>query len=143
MKIAVVEGHDAEVAQWVGDGLGGRQFVAPYIGVGFVSGERLVAGSVLNDHYGPGSNIEWTHYGPGWLHRDIGRYLGRLTFDALKVSRVTARTRRDNVRVQKLLLRGGFAFEGTQRRFFGPDKDADALVYVLWPEAARERGWVQ
>ncbi len=128
------------VAEWVGEHMG-VTFQEPYRAFGFVGGDgQLFAGSVLNDYY-PGGNIEWTHYGPGRLPASALAFLADFVFNQLDCARVTAKTRRANTLVSKLLRRYGWEFEFEQKRYFGPHKDDDAIVYVLWRNKATR--WMQ
>lgn len=140
MKVSVIQGQDRAIAEWAGQRLG-VVFQEPYCAFGFVGDDgELFAASVINDYY-PGGNCEWTHYGPGLFSREMGAYLLNFVFNELTAARVTAKTRRGNVLVRKLLPRYGWEFEFVQKRYFGPTKDDDALVYVMWKERALR--WIQ
>lgn len=131
----LVPGHDEAVAKWAGEQLGVR-FVHPLTAIGVVDpAGQLVGASVFNDHY-PGGNLEWTYVGEGSLRLHMIRDIARYCFVQLEVSRVTAKTRRSNKLVRRLLPRAGFSFEMTQKRYFGPTRDDDALVFCLFREDA-------
>lgn len=98
-------------------------------------GGELRGGVVLTDWNG--ANIEITIWTPGLMHRHLIAECYRYVFDHLGCIRLSARSRRDNVKMRKLYPRLGFAFEGTQRRFFGPNRGDDALQYALVREAAQ------
>lgn len=132
--MTLVAGHDAEVARWAGEQLG-VHFVQPFTALGVVTDKGLVGASVFNDYY-RGGNVEWTYVGSGSLRPGMLRELASYCFVQLGASRVTAKTRRSNAVVRKLLPRAGFSFEMTQKRYFGPSKGDDALVYVLFKEDA-------
>ena len=140
MRVAVLQGEDRAVAQWAGEKLG-VTFQEPYRAFGFVGADgELFAASVIN-HYYPGGNCEWTHYGPGIMPPSMLIFLADFVFVQLDCARVTAKTRRVNTLVQKLLQRYGWEFEFVQKRYFGPTKDEDAIVYVLWRNKATR--WMQ
>lgn len=131
----LVAGHDEAIAAWAGEQLGVK-FVQPLTAVGVVDGQgALVGASVFNDYY-PGGNVEWTYVGPGSLRPRMLFDLARYCFVDLGVARVTAKTRRSNAVVRRLLPHAGFTFEMTQKRYFGPERGDDALVYVLFREQA-------
>ncbi len=135
MRVAVVAGQDKAIAAWVGEKMG-VQFQEPLRAFGFVGHDgELFAGSVFNDYY-PGGNIEFTHYGPGRFTPEMGEFLIDFVFNQLDCTRVTAKTPRANSSVSKLLLRHGWEFEFVQKRYFGPSKADDAIVYVLHRERA-------
>lgn len=110
----------------------GCRFQEPYTAFGFARTGHLIAGSVLNDYY-PGGNIEWSHVGV--LRPQMLMFLCRFVFIELSATRVTAKTRRGNNVVSEMLGRA-MKYECTQRRYFGPTKDDDAIVYVLFREDA-------
>lgn len=131
----LVAGHDEAIAAWAGDQLGVR-FVQPLSAIGVVDAEGSIIGaSVFNDYY-HGGNLEWTCVGPGSLKANMLRELAQYAFVQLGATRVTAKTRRSNKLVRRLLPRAGFTFEMTQKRYFGPTRDDDGLVFVLFRENA-------
>lgn len=129
----IVAGQDFAVAAWAGSQLG-VTFQEPYTAFGFTGPDgSLRAASIFNDYY-PGGNIEWTYVGAETFTPGKLRFLARFVFLELEATRVTAKTRRGNVIVRRLLGKksSGFQFEGTQKFYFGPTKADDALVYVLF-----------
>lgn len=127
----LVSGHDAEVADWAGSVLGVK-FQPPFVAFGIIDASgRLCGASVFNDFY-PGGNIEWTHVGTGSLQKGILREMARYAFIQNQATRITAKTRRGNSIVRRLLPKAGFAYEGTQKSYFGPNKSDDALVFALF-----------
>ncbi len=133
--MTLVTGFDREVADWAGAQLG-VQFAEPFVAVGVLNASGdLVGASVFGDYY-KGGTIEWTYVGEGTLRPSMLRDLAQYCFVQLAASRVTAKTRRSNKLVRRLLPKAGFSFETTQKRYFGPHKDDDALVFVLHKENA-------
>ncbi len=133
--MTLVAGYDRAVADWAGAQLG-VTFVEPFTALGVVNaGGDLVGASVFGDYY-KGGNIEWSYVGEGSLRPAMLREIAHYCFVQLAASRVTAKTRRSNKLVRRLLPRAGFSFETTQKRYFGPSKDDDALVFVLHREDA-------
>ncbi len=117
--------HDAEVAAWVSAKLDAKLgMIWAAIGLLDAAG-TLVGGGVLHN---------WTRY-------DIElSYVGRLTAGMVRalteaalqagVIRVTLRTARNNS-VRRSVGKFGFAYEGIQRRLYGPTKADDAIFYGL------------
>lgn len=127
----VIWGHDAEVADWAGAALGVK-FQPPFTAFGILDASgRLCGASVFNDFY-PGGNIEWTFVGARSLRRGIIREIVEYVFIKNRATRMTAKTRRGNSAVRRLLPKAGFAYEGTQKCYFGPDRADDALVFALF-----------
>lgn len=129
----IVTGCDDDVAKWASIKLG-QQVCPPYLCVGFADQGVWQGAAIFNDYNG--TNVELTIYGPGCLTREAIRFVFDYAFRQLHVLRVTARTRRGNADMRKLLPRIGFMFEGTAKRYFGPTKQDDALLFVMFPANA-------
>jgi len=131
----IIAGNDEAVAQWVGAQMGVR-FQEPYTAFGFSNSDGIIDGAVVFNDYYPGGNIEVTYFGPHSFRKGSLQFMARFCFDKLEATRVTAKTRRSNVIMRKILPKGGFVFEGTQKRYFGPTKADDALLFVMHREHA-------
>lgn len=122
-------GHDATVAKWAGQRMA-ETFHPPFTAIGFTKdGETLHGAAIFNGWNG--SNIDITICGHGCLSRYSIGMAYQYVFGQLNASRLTARTARSNKRMQKLLPRLGFAFEGVMQRYYGTTRDLDGLVYRL------------
>lgn len=131
----VLFGHDEAVAQWAGAQLG-VEFQQPYRAMGVLDDAGALKGAtVFNDHY-PGGNIEMTLVGPGVLSWRVQKAIVGFAFQACGASRLTAKTPFRNKKVRRMLPKAGFQFECVQKRYFGPERGDDALVYVLFRENA-------
>lgn len=131
----IVGGYDEAVATWAGQRLGVK-FELPYTAFAVVNVSREIIGAAVFNDYQNGGNISWSHVGAGTISRGVIRRLAHYVFVENNVSRVSAKTKRSNSRVARLLMKAGFKFEGIQKRYFGPTKDDDALTYVLFKEDA-------
>lgn len=131
----LIGGQDDIIARWAGEQLG-VTFVAPFTAYGIMDGAGRARGAAVFNNFYAGGNIEMTFVGQGALQKGILRDLARYAFIECGASRLSCKTKRSNGTVQKLLLKGGFAFEGTQRRYFGPTKADDAMGYVLFRDKA-------
>ena len=125
-----IPGHDQAVAEWAAARTG-FNFYAMHTAFGIVGRSGVIEGAAIFSDYYPGGNIELTYVGSGTLTRAIVRKIGQYAYETLGVSRITAKTQRRNATVCKLLPRAGFEFECIQKRYFGPTKDDDAVVYSL------------
>lgn len=130
-------GQDEAVAAWAGAQLG-TVFHAPFVAFGVLDSQGSLRGAAVWNDYHAGGNISLSLVGPGAFQRGILRELARYAFEICKCSRVSCRTRRANISARKLLPKGGFVFEGTARRFFGPTRADDGLSFVMFPEQARK-----
>jgi RimJ/RimL family protein N-acetyltransferase len=127
-------GFDDDVAEFVGKNLD-RQYSKPYTAIGVLDEKGVLVGGVLfTDYTGP--NAEITIYGPHLMTRKVIRAAFTYVFEELKCHRLTARTRRDNRLMCKLLPRLGFDYEATLKHYFGPNRCDDALIFRLTPEYA-------
>lgn len=131
-----VYGRDQLVADYISQGTN-HQFHPPYVGIGFTrDGHSLCFGALYNAYNG--SNIEITLYGPKAATRFVLAEIFRYPFRQLKVNRLTAKTARSNKKMQRIMPRMGFVFEGTQKRYFGPSRADDALLFAMFPEQAEK-----
>jgi RimJ/RimL family protein N-acetyltransferase len=135
-----VLGCDALVADYIGKGLE-VEFHPPFTAIGFTRDEKELCFGALYNCWN-GSNIEITLYGPkagnGLGNRLILATIFRYPFRQLKATRLTAKTKRSNATMKKIMPRMGFVFEGTQKRFFGPNREDDALLFAMFPEQAEK-----
>lgn len=128
----LVYGQDNAVALWVARQLQ-LSIHPPYVAIGVVADDgRELGGMVFNDWNG--ANMEVTVYGPRALNRMTLRAAFNYVFNEAKAIRLTARTKRNNKRMRKLLLRIGFEYEGTMKDYFG--RSDDAMLFRLTPQAA-------
>jgi hypothetical protein len=132
--VQLVFGEDALVAHWVGLNLG-VAIHPPFTAIGgTVDGQTLCAGAVFNDFNG--SNIEITLFGPGCFTRGNVRAMYHYAFVQLQANRLSAKTRKRNKLVRRLLPRLGFVFEGTLKNYYGMGEDA--LTFRLDPAVAKK-----
>jgi hypothetical protein len=129
-----VFGRDDEVARWAAFNL--KQVISPpYVAIGFTrDGTHWHGAAVFNEWNF--SNIEITIYGPGCLSPGSIGCAYRYVFNQIKANRLTARTRRSNSLMRRLLPRLGFTYETTLKRYYGPDRKDDAFLFALFPEQA-------
>jgi RimJ/RimL family protein N-acetyltransferase len=133
MELRLVYGQDDAVAEFVSRKL--RDPVsAPYVGIGIIKCSRIVGGIILNNYNG--ANIEVTLYAPKCFRRRFVREIYKYVFEQAKCLRLTARTRRSNKTVCRLMRRLGFDYEATLKNYFGPTKQDDAIVFRLTHEYA-------
>jgi RimJ/RimL family protein N-acetyltransferase len=132
----LVFGQDAFVAQWAIDKYDcGLPACTHALGVVDAAGNIRGAATL---HYYGGSNIELCYWGPLTLTRGIVREIVEFCFYGLKVSRITARTQRNNKVMVRHLTKLGVKFEGVARHYYGSTKKNDAILFGLtFDDAAR------
>jgi len=138
--VRLITDQDEIIANFVSQGVG-RKIHPPYTAMGWVDIDpvgnwRLVSGAVFNDY--TGSSIEISIYGR--MTRQTMREAFRYVFLQLGCLRLTARTRRNNTRIKKMLPRMGFVLEGSLKRFFGSAESHTALIYRL--DADEAQRWI-
>jgi RimJ/RimL family protein N-acetyltransferase len=135
----IVLGQDEAVGQFAAERLG-RAIIPPFTSMGIVGDDGQLAGAIIYNGYN-GANIEISFYGPGTMHRRFIKAAFAYPFDQLKVIRLTARTKRSNKLMCKLLARLGFTYEATLKNYFGPSRGDDAILYRMTrSEAAKWLG---
>lgn len=134
--MGVLIGHDAAVAEWV-SARTGMHFRPPFVAMGAVDSRGALTGGFIWTQFYRGGNIEITIAGHRW-QKDFIRSCFRYAFIQCGCSRITARTRRGNALARRLLPKLGFQFEFTQKRYFGPDRNDDGLVFVMYRESAQK-----
>lgn len=126
--LRLVVNDSDRVGQWVFENLG-QILVPPFVAIGIVNNDTIVGGWVINDFNS--FNCEVTIYGPGCVKRNVIRALFSHVFIDLGCIRLSARTRRDNHVMRRILPRLGFKQEAVAQRYFGPNKRDDAFVYRM------------
>jgi RimJ/RimL family protein N-acetyltransferase len=133
--ISFVYGHNDEVAKWTFETFK----IDPWpvvMAVGLLKDQELI-GSFLFQEYN-GSNAELSYYGKGSLTPRVVREIARAALIALRVNRLTVRTKRCNKHITKPIRKLGFRYEGVQRMFYGPFRRDDAVLFgLLKPDLVR------
>jgi len=124
----LVSGHDKVVHEWASQQFG-RKLAPCYSAFGLIDKEGPLLGAVIFQDYN-GSNIEVSYWGHGFTLGVI-KQLMSYCFEHLKVERVTARTPRDNKALLRQMPKIGFKYEGCLRRYYGPHKRHDALIFGM------------
>jgi hypothetical protein len=132
----LVTGQEQIIAEFVGAGLK-LKFNPPLVAMGWVDvgpagNWRLVSGAVFNDYNG--ASIEISIFGR--MTRQTIRESYGYVFGQLGCGRLTARTKRSNLAMRRMLPRLGFVLEGELKRFFGSTSSHNALIYRLEAETA-------
>lgn len=140
----ILEGHDATVAQFVGDWDAPEKPVwnPGYRAFGVLRADgALVAGVVFDGWQPAAKRIELSarSLDPRAFSIPVIRRLGQYPFGQLDCFRMWARTSIDNKRCRKLLRGIGFTEESTQAHWYGQNRHAVTLR-VTRPEWERRWG---
>ena len=124
----LLTGHDMDVANWAFNTFHFHptQFC---MAIGVLEHGHLVAACMFHAHNGP--DVELSYYGPNTLTLDIVKGIAKIAVEQLGVSRITARTSRDNKAMTRGIKKVGFQFEGVRKCGYG---DQDAIMYGLYGE---------
>ena len=126
----VIADRPEAVAAWVAGQLG-IQLTLPLQAIGFAAENgRLLGGAVFTGFNG--FNVDITIAGHGCMTRGNLQTVYTYVFGQLGCERMTARVRRSNLPMRRLLETHpwlGFRQEGMQRRYWGPTEHDDVIVY--------------
>jgi RimJ/RimL family protein N-acetyltransferase len=125
MSPQIIFGEDEAAGKWAGEVLA-TVFHPPFTTMAVKDAGEFCGVLLFNDYNG--ANIELNAAGKWCWTPEVVQAGFDYVFKQLPCVRLTARTRRKNRLVRKLLPRLGFRFEGVQRLYYGDD---DALVFGL------------
>jgi len=117
------------IGSWCATKLGTAVY-PPYFAVGIAKDENEPLRGALVFNQFNGHQIEMTGYGPKVFSPSVVKAAAKYVFDQLGCARLSATTRRGNVKARKLLGRH-FKFEGCSPRYFGNE---DALRFYMLAE---------
>ena len=122
----LVSGLDEHVARWTAENF--NLPIRSYdLAVGIIDGDRIV-GSVIFNSYN-GWDVEISYYGPNTMTLGLVKQIARVAVNQLGVSRITARTTRNNKQMTRGVKKIGFEYEGIRHNAFG---EYDAIMYGLY-----------
>jgi RimJ/RimL family protein N-acetyltransferase len=134
----LVFGEDELLAEWLGRQLGLR-FSPPYVCIGVVRDDQLVAVALYNNYEPPNIQMTFATTTPRWATRQmIGRLLA-YPFRELGCLRVSVVTRDTNRPTRAFLCRLGFRQEGFHPSMFG--ENDDGVSYGLMRNDAQK--WLE
>lgn len=127
--------QDAIIAEWAKDKY--KAGLDPWWHcIGIVDRASQIVGAA-SLHYYNGSNVELCYWGPRTLTPSVASAIAVFCFGIMGVNRVTCRTPRSNKIVARHLPKLGFKVEGLARRFYGPLKRDDAILFGLTVDDAQ------
>lgn len=117
MTVALIPGHDDDVARWM-FAVANQRPMAFDMAVGLANGETcaLIGGIMFTNYNGHDAEVHF--YGPGLLKPKIVRAIFYIAVKTFDLSRLTVHTRKEHMArgVRKL----GAIHEGVMRRLYGP-----------------------
>lgn len=117
------------IGSWCATKLGTAVY-PPYFAVGVAKSENEPLRGALVFNQFNGHQIEMTGYGPRAFTPSVVKAAARYVFDQLGCARLSAKTKKSNVKARRLLGKH-FKFEGTSPRYFGNE---DALRFYMLAE---------
>lgn len=118
----ILVGHDAEVGEWVGQKLG-NPICPPYTALGWIDGLGWLRVGFVFHGYIPNGNIYIDVAASGRFTRDILQSVAWYVFNSIRATRMTAMTKRSNVRAAAVMRKAGFVQECVAKNYY-PDDDA-------------------
>lgn len=122
---------DDDVGQWVAEKTGFDWLPGSGTAMGFVHGERLIAGAVFFRYNGASCEIGFASIDPRWMSRANLKSVFSYCFEQLNLKRLTSITDASNAASRKLNEALGFEIEATFER---AAPDGDQIVYRLFRE---------
>jgi RimJ/RimL family protein N-acetyltransferase len=105
------------------------------VGLGIVQDEQLIGGFVFSNFTGHNIEVSAAVDRASWVTRGTLDQMFGYPFRQLGCTRITAITREDNKRTQRILTGTGFVQEGRARK--GWDGKYDAIIYGILKEECR------
>lgn len=137
MKVlgSVLYGADEQVIDFVCKRIPGMEPPEKAVGLGVLQDGKLVGGCVFSNFHGHSIEVSTATDSSTYLTRGMLDQMFGYPFRQLGCVRVTAITREDNVRTQKLLRGLGFTQEGRARKAW--DGKHDAIIFGILKEECR------
>jgi len=120
--VHILVGHDTEVGEWVGRKLG-NPICPPYTALGWLDNLGFLRVGFVFHSYIPGGNIDIDVAASGRFTRGILQGVAWYVFVGVGATRMTAMTKRSNVRAATVMRKAGFVQECVAKNYF-PDDDA-------------------
>ena len=122
----LLSGCDENIANWTSEKFGIR-CMDYNMALGIVDDGRVV-GSVLFSAYN-GHDVEISYFGPNTMTLGLVKQIAKIAVNHLGVSRITARTTRNNKTMTRGVKKIGFEYEGIRHNAYG---EYDAVMYGLY-----------
>ncbi len=132
----LIVGHDQAIASWMGKKTG-KEMLLSYLAngtpmqavMGWIDSSGKICSAVVFNNFQQGGSIE-AHI-CGRMTRQTLKEGMRYAFKQLNATRITACPKRGNKRITRILPRLGFVLEAPMKRFYGPNKRDDGLLFRL------------
>ena len=124
------------VSHFVSEHIPGKDEFSPTDpNIGMLKDGKLIAGVVFNNYCGSSICMHVASTEKGWLNREFLRACFRYPFHQLKVNRITALVRTDNLDALRFDEHLGFKREGLIRR--GDDNGCDLHLLGMLPDECK------
>ncbi len=94
----------------------------------------LIGAAVLHNY--TRHEVELTYFGKGTMSLDMCKAIAWMAFERGRVLRLSITVPRKKKRLLRAVSKIGWRYEGTRRRYFGPAKTLDGLVYSFLRDEA-------
>tara|TARA_R110000744_G_scaffold100436_1_gene193773 strand:- start:902 stop:1369 length:468 start_codon:yes stop_codon:yes gene_type:complete len=134
----LVYGHDEKIAKWTADLIPHVSSFEHYIGIGYTSNDRLIAGFIFNDYHSEFGTIQLSMaaISPMWARKEVMAEVLRYPFDQLGCYKVFTATPVDNVKAIKVNAHIGFKREAILAHQFGKKRHC-VMMRMLRPDYDR------
>lgn len=132
MRIVGDQRHEPTILDWLSQRYGVAVYQTPRVVLGLIDDEGVLRGCFV---------VTWRNDTTAELHvygkisNDTLKVLFRLVFIEWGLYRLEVRTTKTNKTIKKAAPKYGFKFQGVERGFYGPGRDA--LAYAMTPNECR------
>jgi RimJ/RimL family protein N-acetyltransferase len=119
-------GKDDIVSLWANEKFG-HDTSRYMLAIGVMDDDEMVGAAFY--HAWNGYDVEFSYFGPNTLNLGLARTFAKIAIECFGVTRVSAKTARDNKEVTRKIKKLGFKYEGIKKFGYG---DTDAIMYGLY-----------
>lgn len=117
-----------------------KPLLGPYSAIGWINEQGQIQGAAIFCNYN-GHNIDIHIHCPKCITRSNYKRVLSYIFNEIKCSRLSARIKKDNKNLLRLMTRLGFIYETVLPYYYGKEKNDGAVVYRLTPIEASK--WIK
>ena len=131
-------GHDDKIAEWTAGLIPHVDEFEHYIGIGYLSNDRLIAGFIFNDYHSEFGTIQLSMaaLSPMWARKEVIAEGLRYPFEQLGCYKVFTATPADNENAIKVNAHIGFRKEAILAHQFGKKRNC-VMMRMLLPDYNR------
>lgn len=134
MKLVTDLEHEPAILDWLARVYGVEFFQHPRLVMGVITDAGVLCGCVVLELHNAATGEIHVY---GRVSNDVAKDVFSIAFHRWGLSRLEARTRRDNLTIKRAAPKWGFKYECSAQSYYGPGRENDAMVYSMTPEQCR------